>query len=222
MARLIYSMLTSLDGYTADKQGGFGWAAPADEEVHAYVNQLAAPVGAYLYGRRMYETMKTDITVAQSPDLPLVMDIMAEAAAWLQSRGIDQWPSPPNEHWRRRMAGKIAAGEMHLVHHAGQVVGIVGLSWHDDYWPDDGQAGYVHRMAVRNAWHGRGLGREILAWASKTAQNRGCSLLRLDCLASNRRLCHYYERQGFERRAELDDRDYRAALYEKQLEGCGA
>jgi dihydrofolate reductase len=57
MARLIYSMLTSLDGYTADEQVGFGWAAPADEEVHAYVNQLAAPVGVYLYGRRMYETM---------------------------------------------------------------------------------------------------------------------------------------------------------------------
>lgn len=49
MARLIYSMLTSLDGYTADGQGDFGWAAPA-EEVHAYVNQLAAPVGVYLYG----------------------------------------------------------------------------------------------------------------------------------------------------------------------------
>jgi GNAT superfamily N-acetyltransferase len=105
---------------------------------------------------------------------------------------------------------------------AGQVVGIAGLSWHDDYWPDDGQAGYVFRMAVRDAWHGRGLGREILAWASKTAQSRGCSLLRLDCLASNRRLCRYYQRQRFERRAEIVDRDYRAALYEKQLEGCGA
>ena len=56
MARLIYWMLTSLDGYTADEHGNFGWAAP-DEEVHAYANQLAAPIGVYLYGRRMYETM---------------------------------------------------------------------------------------------------------------------------------------------------------------------
>lgn len=47
MARLIYSMFTSLDGCTAYGQGQFGWAAP-DEEVHAYVNQLAAPVGVYL------------------------------------------------------------------------------------------------------------------------------------------------------------------------------
>lgn len=56
MARLIYSMLQSLDGYTEDERGGFGWAAP-DEEVHAYANELAATIGTYLYGRRMYETM---------------------------------------------------------------------------------------------------------------------------------------------------------------------
>ncbi len=73
MARLIYSMLTSLDGYTADEQEGFGWAAP-DAEVHAYVNQLAAPVGVYLYGRRMYETMvywETAPTSAGEPQVVL-------------------------------------------------------------------------------------------------------------------------------------------------------
>ncbi|HXY73456.1 MAG TPA: dihydrofolate reductase family protein [Actinomycetota bacterium] len=56
MARLIYSMLTSLDGYVADERGNFDWAAP-DEEVHTFVNDLERPVGTYLYGRRMYETM---------------------------------------------------------------------------------------------------------------------------------------------------------------------
>ncbi len=56
MAKLIYSALASLDGYVEDEQGGFGWAAP-DEEVHAYVNDLERPIGTYLYGRRMYETM---------------------------------------------------------------------------------------------------------------------------------------------------------------------
>lgn len=56
MARLIYSMITSLDGYVADKDGNFDWAAP-DAEVHTFVNDLERPVGAYLYGRRMYEVM---------------------------------------------------------------------------------------------------------------------------------------------------------------------
>lgn len=57
MARLIYSAIMSLDGYIADAEGNFDWAAP-DEEVHAFVNDLERPVGTYLYGRRMYETMR--------------------------------------------------------------------------------------------------------------------------------------------------------------------
>ena len=56
MARLIYSAITSLDGYIEDAEGSFEWAAP-DEEVHRFVNELERPVGTYLYGRRMYETM---------------------------------------------------------------------------------------------------------------------------------------------------------------------
>jgi dihydrofolate reductase len=69
MARLIYSGLTSLDGYLADEDGNFDWAQP-DEEVHAFVNELERPLGTYLYGRRMYEVMvywETAHTLADSP-----------------------------------------------------------------------------------------------------------------------------------------------------------
>jgi dihydrofolate reductase len=56
MANLIYSSIMSLDGYIADRDGNFDWAAP-DEQVLAFVNDLERPVGTYLFGRRMYETM---------------------------------------------------------------------------------------------------------------------------------------------------------------------
>ncbi|MFZ0169817.1 MAG: dihydrofolate reductase family protein [Candidatus Dormiibacterota bacterium] len=56
MAKLIYTAIASLDGYVADEDGNFDWAAP-DGEVFALVNELERPVGTYLYGRRMYETM---------------------------------------------------------------------------------------------------------------------------------------------------------------------
>jgi dihydrofolate reductase len=72
MAKLIYSSISSLDGYVADEAGNFDWAAP-DEEVHAFINDLDRPLGTYLYGRRMYETMtgwETDPTLAeQSPQM---------------------------------------------------------------------------------------------------------------------------------------------------------
>jgi dihydrofolate reductase len=56
MARLIYSVITSLDGYVADVDGNFDWAEP-NEEVHAFVNDQERSIGTYLYGRRMYEVM---------------------------------------------------------------------------------------------------------------------------------------------------------------------
>ncbi len=69
MARLIYSAITSLDGYVADETGKFDWAAP-DEEVHRFVNDLERPVGTYLYGRRMYEVMVYWETAHTLPDQP--------------------------------------------------------------------------------------------------------------------------------------------------------
>jgi dihydrofolate reductase len=74
VAKLIYSAIASLDGYVADEDGNFDWAVP-DEEVHAFINDLDRPVGTYLYGRRMYETMvgwETDPTLADRS--PLMRD----------------------------------------------------------------------------------------------------------------------------------------------------
>ncbi|MFE6734942.1 dihydrofolate reductase family protein [Microbacterium sp. NPDC057650] len=69
MGRLIYSMITSLDGYTEAKEGGLGRAAD-DPEVRTFVNDLFRPVGTYLYGRRMYETMVFWETLGPGPDVP--------------------------------------------------------------------------------------------------------------------------------------------------------
>jgi dihydrofolate reductase len=92
MAKLIYSGLMSLDGYVADEDGNFDWAAP-DEEVHTFVNDLERPVGTYLYGRRMYEVMagwETDPTLAdQSPVMRDYAEIWQAADKILYSRTLD-------------------------------------------------------------------------------------------------------------------------------------
>ncbi|HJS96588.1 MAG TPA: dihydrofolate reductase family protein [Solirubrobacteraceae bacterium] len=67
MAKLIYSAIASLDGYIEDEHGTFEWAAP-DEEVFAFINELEQPIGTYLYGRRMYETMVFWETVSTNGD----------------------------------------------------------------------------------------------------------------------------------------------------------
>jgi dihydrofolate reductase len=68
MAKLIYTAITSLDGYVVDADGRFDWAAP-DAEVHAFVNELERPVGTYLLGRRMYEVLRYWETALEEDDL---------------------------------------------------------------------------------------------------------------------------------------------------------
>jgi dihydrofolate reductase len=80
MGRLIFSAITSLDGYVVDADGRFDWSMP-DEEVHAFVNDLERPVGTYLYGRRMYDVM----VAWQDPDLADQSEIARDYAGIWQA-----------------------------------------------------------------------------------------------------------------------------------------
>jgi len=68
MGTLIYTAITSLDGYIEDVDGRFDWSVP-DAEVHAFANELERTIGIHLYGRRMYETMAVWETVEAGPDV---------------------------------------------------------------------------------------------------------------------------------------------------------
>jgi dihydrofolate reductase len=81
MAKLIYSAITSLDGYIEDADGKFDWAEP-DEEVHAFVNDLERQIGTYLYGRRMYETM---VFWESPPEVPAQPQVEQEFAGIWQN-----------------------------------------------------------------------------------------------------------------------------------------
>src|SRR5690349_9564843 len=73
MAKLIYSAITSLDGYVADEDGNFDWSAP-NEQVHAFVNDIERPIGTYLLGRRMYEVMVAWETMETTGEPPVIAD----------------------------------------------------------------------------------------------------------------------------------------------------
>ena len=95
MAKLIYAAIASLDGYVEDEEGRFDWAMP-DEEMHAFVNDLERPIGTYLYGRRMYETMVFWETASTETDEPAVFRDYAEiwrAAEKIVYSGTLQTPS---------------------------------------------------------------------------------------------------------------------------------
>ena len=55
MSKLIYITNMSLDGYIEDETGAFDWLNA--DQVHEFITELVRPMGTYLYGRRLYETM---------------------------------------------------------------------------------------------------------------------------------------------------------------------
>jgi dihydrofolate reductase len=97
MANLIYSAIASLDGYVADEDGGFDWAAP-DDEVHGFVNDLERPIGTYLYGRRMYEVMAVwetmDTGAGQAPHMRDFAQLWRAADKVVYSRTLTAASTP--------------------------------------------------------------------------------------------------------------------------------
>ena len=143
-------------------------------------------------------TQDLSVRPAALHDVDVVLDLLAEAAAWTAEIGHGNWPAP---FPRGPVAANAEAGELYLASRAGEIVGTLALQWRDPYFwgeaGEDGRAGYVHRVAVRRRCAGVGIGAQLLAWADDEIRARGGVVLRLDVVSHNAPLRRYYENVGF-------------------------
>jgi dihydrofolate reductase len=122
---LVYTALASLDGYIADADGRFEWAAP-DREVHAFVNDLERDVGTMLLGRRMYEVLVVWETMDDpEPEMRDFAQIWRAADKVVYSRTLEDVSSARTRIERefdpeavRRMNGHVSIGGPELAGHA--------------------------------------------------------------------------------------------------------
>jgi GNAT superfamily N-acetyltransferase len=143
---------------------------------------------------------------AKPDDLPVVLSVLDEAAAWLKEQGIEQWPAQFSavDDWRAsRIASYVDDGDSWLVRASGEPIATFNLTTtadpdYADGWPEGPESAlYIFRMAVRRSWSGRDIGARILEWACARAHAIGLTWLRLDCHRHNRPLQRYYEAHGF-------------------------
>jgi GNAT superfamily N-acetyltransferase len=155
-----------------------------------------------------------DIRPARPDEIEIVLDVLADAAAWLRERGVEQWPERFERGWV--MPG-IERGETWLAERDGEVLSTLVVEWEDPvFWagyPEN--AGYLHRLAVRR--RGTGLGAQMLRWAERHTVGAGKPFLRLDCVAWNEPLRAYYERAGYEHVGDFTVGPYTQARYEKRV-----
>lgn len=127
----------------------------------------------------------------------MVIDILQEATAWLERRGIRWWASG-FPHGKIRES--VHRGEVYLAYVDGEAAATITVDFRRDpeLWADVGDdAGYARRMAVRRKWAGRGLGPVLLDWAGHVVASAGRACLRLDANKDNLGLHVYYKRLGF-------------------------
>jgi GNAT superfamily N-acetyltransferase len=156
----------------------------------------------YTPSKQLTEPMTPPVYVRQAlteDDIVEVATMWNRSAAWLRSRGLDQWQYPVK--WEN-IRSTVADGTCWLVYRAdGKAIGTITVeSAADPYWlpsdnPDD--ALYVHRMVVDDGARGSELGAALLDWAACRARKAGKAWLRLDVWKSNPALHQYYIDRGF-------------------------
>jgi GNAT superfamily N-acetyltransferase len=137
-------------------------------------------------------------------DLGTIIRLIEEASAWLRAKGTDQWARPwPNRAGRdSRILASLSQGKTWIGWDDGTPAATITADPDEDpYWPDDlrrDPAVYVHRLVVRRAYKGAGLGAALLDWAGWTARrDHGAQWTRVSAWTTNVGLHGYYRRQGF-------------------------
>jgi ribosomal protein S18 acetylase RimI-like enzyme len=157
-----------------------------------------------------------NVVRVEPADLDAVVEIIEDARRWLLSRGINQWPKPMTKRW---LAEITHGHEVYLASLDGINVATVTIQWSDEQiWGEmQDNAGYIHQLAVRDHFHGRRTGLQLLGWAEKRIASRNKWCARLDCWSENAKLCAYYENAGytFQRVTTRYGRSFN--LYEKEI-----
>ncbi len=156
-----------------------------------------------------------EVKPATLADLVIVSGILKAAAGWLRDTGRPMWRD--DELDPDKINGGVKASLFHLAYYDGEPAGTIKFQLEDTrFWPDypAPDAAYIHRVAVKREFAGRGVSTAMLQWAVKHAATLGRSYLRLDCEADRKPLRAIYERFGFRLHSYRDVGPYHLSRYE--------
>ncbi|HUF04508.1 MAG TPA: GNAT family N-acetyltransferase [Aridibacter sp.] len=158
------------------------------------------------------------IRKAVESDTGTVSSILTEAADWLISKGEKLWER--DELDPDSVAGQVSSGMFRLAYVDGEAAGCYRFQESDEeYWDDvpHRDSAFIHRVAVRRKFAGRGISTAMIEAAKDEARSIGKRLLRLDCRAESERLRAVYERQGFKFHSLKKREPYTVARYDFEL-----
>lgn len=147
----------------------------------------------------------------------IVSSILQEVADWLIEKGDKLWER--DELNSERIKDQVERGMFWLAKIEDEFAGCLRYQLQDlEYWADvpHEDSAFVHRVAVRRKFAGKGLAGEMIEWAKQKAKSDGKKFLRLDC-AKREKLCQLYEGFGFQFHSEKVREPYLVVRYEYEL-----
>lgn len=162
--------------------------------------------------------MRTIVRPATVNDLEAVSSILGEAARWLEDTGVRMWRD--DELSSARIADDVTGGLFFLAECDGVSAGTIKFQLEDPlFWPDlpQGEAAYIHRLAVRRRFAGQGVSTALMQWAVELTRTLGRRYVRLDCEVARPKLRAVYERFGFRHHSDRQVGPYHVARYEYAL-----
>jgi GNAT superfamily N-acetyltransferase len=153
-------------------------------------------------------------------DAATVVAILREAAGWLEANGTPMWRAGELEDAPIRAAAE--EGLLFLAECNGEAAGTIKFQLEDAlFWPDlpEGEAAYIHRLAVRRCFAGGAVASALMGWAVERAAGLGRRYVRLDCEAARTRLRAVYERFGFRHHSDRQVGPYFVSRYEYVVTG---
>jgi GNAT superfamily N-acetyltransferase len=164
------------------------------------------------------DKMNICIRQAKLEDASTVSNILTEAARWLEETERVMWRD--GELTAASISVDVGAGLFYLVEADGEFAGTVKFQLEDKlFWPDVNQAesAFIHRLAIRRKFAGRGISTAIFQWAIECARRLERRFLRLDCEALRPRLRAIYENAGFRHHSDRQVGPYFVSRYEYDL-----
>lgn len=161
------------------------------------------------------------IRPATPDDIETVSAILQEAARWLEDTGKPMWRD--SELLPSRIGDDVNADLFVIAMLNTEPAGIIKFQLQDSlFWPDVPQtdSAFVHRLAVRRRFAGKGVSTALLNWAAEKARSMGKRYLRLDCEASRPKLRAVYELFGFRHHSDRQVGPYFVSRYEYELNSC--
>jgi GNAT superfamily N-acetyltransferase len=161
-----------------------------------------------------------EVRQAGSDDVATVESILQEASRWADAHsGVVMWEE--GELAPEHISSEVSGGLFFLAEAGGEAAGVIRFQLDDQlFWPDladPAESAFIHRLAVRRKFAGRGVSTALLQWAVDRARTLGKRYLRLDCDDERVRLRAVYERFGFRVHSKRQVGPYYVARYEYEL-----